>query len=210
MNAIAQFFTRRLGRWRNRKNPGAYIVSYPKSGRTWLRMLFGHAICQHYGMDPSLMLQTRRLTRRAGMIQTTFTHDGSSIRHCNRWDELASTKEAYRDKKVVLQIRDPRDTIVSSYFYATKRRGKFQGSISEFIRHDVFGARKLLKFYADWHQNRDVPADFLMVRYEDMHADPKAVLRAVLSFLDVDDVSDALIAGAVEFAQFENMRKMEQ
>lgn len=209
MNAFAQFFSRRLGRWRSRNYPGAYIVSYPKSGRTWLRLMFGHLVCSRFEMNQSLMLHTRRLTRRAGMIQTTFTHDGSSIRHSNRWDQLSGSKEEYRDAKVVVQIRDPRDTMVSSYFYATKRRSVFQGPIADFLRSDKFGAKKVIKFYADWYWNRQVPKDFLLVRYEEMHTEASSVLRSVIQFLEIPSVADSMIREAVEFAQFENMRKME-
>lgn len=28
-----------------------YIVSYPKAGRTWLRMLLGYLINKHYGLN---------------------------------------------------------------------------------------------------------------------------------------------------------------
>ena len=65
------------------------IVSFPKSGRTWLRLLIGRALCQRYGLPESQILDTFALTRAAGILPTVFTHDGTSNtegRHLRRLD----------------------------------------------------------------------------------------------------------------------------
>ncbi|HEY3247587.1 MAG TPA: sulfotransferase domain-containing protein, partial [bacterium] len=67
----------------------------------------------------------------------------------------------------------------------------------------------VLRYYAIWAANRDVVKDFLLVRYEDMRQDTRRELRRVLDFLGLPGVAEAVVAEAVEFASFENMRKME-
>ena len=65
------------------------IVSFPKSGRTWLRLLIGRALCQRYALAGSLILDTFAATREAGILPTVFSHDGSSNtegRHLDRLD----------------------------------------------------------------------------------------------------------------------------
>ena len=95
---------------------GVYIISFPKSGRTWLRMLLGKAVCRKYGLDENLMVNTYKLTGAAGISPVIFTHDDSSIKHGHRHDRLETDKSRYRNQKVIFLIRDPRDVIVSCYF----------------------------------------------------------------------------------------------
>src|SRR6266513_1927861 len=94
----------------------AYVVSYPKSGRTWLRVLIGKALCLHRGLDTDGLLDTPGLTAAAGVSRTELHHDGSEIRDDLDYRSLPQDKRVYRGKKVVLLARDPRDLLVSSYF----------------------------------------------------------------------------------------------
>ena len=50
--------------------------------------------------------------------------------------------------------------------------------------------------------------DRLIVRYEEMHSEPVAVLRGIFDFAGVKDISNESIAAAIEFGQFDNMRKL--
>jgi hypothetical protein len=34
----------------------AWIISFPKSGRTWLRVLLGKALCEELHLDETVML----------------------------------------------------------------------------------------------------------------------------------------------------------
>src|SRR5262245_55186961 len=54
----------------------ACIVSFPKCGRTWLRVMVGKALCDRYGLDESVMLDEFKVTEAAGIIPTLYTHDG--------------------------------------------------------------------------------------------------------------------------------------
>ena len=111
------------------------------------------------GLPESEMLRIRAVTRDSGLPLTDFWHDGSDQYHQKPYQELSSDKSFYRDKKVVLLSRDVKDTLVSAYFEATKK-GIFDGSISEFIRSDLYGAKKIVTFYKHWYENRDVPKTF--------------------------------------------------
>ena len=56
-----------------------YIVSYPKAGRTWVRVMLGHYLSKRYGFDEMEILGTHALTTAAGLLPTQFTHDHSAI-----------------------------------------------------------------------------------------------------------------------------------
>lgn len=192
-----------------RRPTDVYVISYPKSGRTWLRVLIGKAVCLKYGLPDEMMLDTHRLTTTAGLLRTHFVHDYSEILSGLDYRRMPATKHEYAKKKVIFIVRDIKDTLVSSYFQATKRTSKFRGSISEFVRSELFGVKKIVTFYNVWYNNRHVPKDFLLLRYEDMHPDPAEALIQTLCFIGLEPAGDRIVREAVAFASFNNMKKME-
>ena len=184
-----------------------YIISSPKSGRTWLRVLLGKALCDRFGIDEKWLLSTDLLTQKAGIIPTRFTHDFSDTG--KSWTQLETDKSPYRGQKVVFLVRNPKDLIVSSYFHHTNRKKKFNGTISEFIRSDRYGIKKIMAFYKIWFENQTLPSEFLLLRYENMHENAASCLRSLIDFIGVPDIPENVVANAVEFSSFENMKKME-
>ena len=158
-----------------------YVLSYPKSGRTWLRALIGKYLSLKYNISENLILSTEILTSKSNLPRVSFTHNGSAMIDKTKYKKLFRDKRKYTDKKVILMGRDIKDTLVSAYFQATKRINVFEGTISEFIATDQFGILKILTFYDIWLQNRHVPKSFLFIRYEDLHQDPNGTLRAYFS-----------------------------
>ena len=186
----------------------AFVLSYPKAGRTWLRALIGKVLVDRYGFAEREMLDADRLTRRAHLPALVFGHDGSALRSLVRWQDMPSDRSAYAGKRVLLLGRDVRDNLVSAYFQATRRIGIWRGPLSPFIRDDRFGVDKILAFYRIWWDNRSVPAHFLFVRYEDLHRDAAATLSRVLPFLGIEADAGA-VAAAVDYCRFDNLRQAE-
>ncbi len=209
INAYDWLKTAVIRRRINQPDVEVYIISYPKCGRTWLRLLIGKAICDQYGLPEEQMIDTYGITAVPGVRRTHFSHDFSSLKAGFPYNRLPSDKSEYADSKVIFITRNIKDVLVSSYFQATKRIGKFQGDISEFIRSERYGARKIVAFYNLWHANQNVPQAFMRLRYEEMHADPEAVLKQVLQFMELQNFDDDLVRAAVEFSRFENMKKLE-
>jgi hypothetical protein len=186
--------------------PDVYFLSYPKAGRTWLRVMVGKALALRYGLGDANVLKTYRLTRAAGVRLGRFDHEDAWGDHSYR--SLSADKSAYRRKRVMLIVRDVRDILVSSYFHATKRNGAFSGELSDFVRSDTFGARKIVAYYNHWYAQRAVPRELHLLRYEDVHADPRAALVSALALLGAD-VGPGHVDDAVAFASFGNLKKLE-
>ena len=186
-----------------------YLVSYPKCGRTWLRLLVGKALCDHFHLPEARMIDTYNLTAGPGVLRTHFTHDYADIRLGYPYNQLPADKTGYALAKVIFLMRDVRDTLVSSYFQASKRVNRFHGPIADFVRDERYGIKKILTFYNLWYANQSLPRDFLLLRYEDLHHDPVTTLRRTLQFMEVADVDEALLTTAVAFASFDNMKQME-
>ena len=192
------------------KAPKVAIVSHPKSGRSWLRVLIGKALCEYAGLDDQLIFDKDHLAQATGVPKVSYTHeDVGNSKHKRYW-ELETDKSQYKKKKVLLLIRDPRDVLVSYYFHVSRRSDLFHGSIAEFTRHDVYGIRKIVTFYNIWHANLHVPQALFLLGYEELHADPQGKLREVLDFIGAADIDDGIVQKAVEFASFSNMKKLEE
>jgi hypothetical protein len=211
----------RFLRWYAHHNTDAYLISYPKCGRTWLRLMMGRAISLHFALPEAEEILFLRSNRRfhPDAPRITVIHDDRPMLKAP--EELETSKRHFSDKQVVFLARDPRDVIVSSYFEMKnrgrlfgdnpyeKRKAIFDGSLAEFINQAAGGFDTLLEYYNIWAANRDIPRGFLLVRYEDTKVDPSRELRRVLDFLGLQAVGDATLEQAVAYASFENMRKME-
>jgi hypothetical protein len=186
-----------------------FIVSYPKCGRTWLRVMLGRALQQHFSFPRKRIMQaTNAAVARDGMPRVLATHDDSP--QAKTPDQVLTDKSAYKHHRVVLLVRDPRDVIVSLYFHRAHKLHDYDGTLHEFVRQPIGGIDTIVRFYNTWDAQRSHVRDLLVVRYEDLHTAPEAELRRLLDFLGLPDVTDEVVAEAVRFAGFSRMKKMER
>lgn len=189
----------------------ALVISYPKCGRTWLRLMLGRCL---RGPAHDDYLDIFAMTSRDPATPTIdFSHD--DFAHWKPVEAICEDKRIYAGKTVLFLARDPRDVLVSYYFEYTRRGSRdeandsdFDGTISDFIRHPIGGLPSLVRFYNVWARSRDIPERFRVLRYEDMHREPNRSLANACAFLGLP-VSAAQVDDAVAFGTFENMRKLE-
>jgi hypothetical protein len=170
-----------------------FFVSYPKSGRTWVRYIF-------------LRLELEEAVR--------FHHDqfGFKDRAKPPLDfELEPRLARYaRVERLVYFERDPRDVMLSLYGQITGRyRDKFgyTGGISAFLRDPYFGAESLRRFRDMWGEMCR-RLGFQTESYEACHADTAGTVRRMLDYYGLA-ASDAALAQAVTAARIESMREAE-
>jgi hypothetical protein len=203
----ARRLRRRVRDWWRHRRTDAYVLSYPGCGRTWLTLLIGKALIDEFGIAGANPARLRDLARPGrGVPRVEVRHDGRP--QLRRPEEVERDKSRFAPKSVILLVRDPRDAVISYYFEATKRRGRFAGTAGEFLRHPVGGLDTLLTYYGIWADARTVPQSFCLVRYEDLHRDPVGELGRVMRAVGRAPARAAL-ESAVEFSRFENMRKLE-
>lgn len=203
---------RRYLTWRLKGRPiDAYLVSYPKTGRTWLGLLLGQTFSNHFGVNALNPLDVERVAGyRRDIPRVRITHDGQPDKRTPA-EIRTQDKANYAQGKVILLVRDPRDVLVSDYFQLTRREGDYveQTPISDFIRRERGGVDAFIAFYNHWIAHRDTPTAFTIVRYEDLHADTASEVQRLCTFLGLPAVDRAHLASAVEVASFGNMRKAE-
>lgn len=158
-----------------------------------------------------MAINLTEITKSLSLNPIILTHDQSSwTEELHKFNELPLNKEQFIGKKVIFLIRDIKDTLVSSYFAAYKRDNKFSGTISEFIRSDFFGIKKILMFYKKWDKTKKITKDFLLLSYEGLYRDPFTILKITLKFLGFKRINNNFIEKAVEFSSFDKMKKMEK
>jgi hypothetical protein len=184
-----------------------FLVSYPKSGTTWL----GFLIAQVLKRDEQEQLDLKSFNKYVPDVNLEYTKRGSLAAYAEFRDPRFFLCHAAGDEKlpkVVYVTRDPRDVMVSYWHYQKFLKADFNLSLAEFLRSDDHWPCEWDEHVIGWllpTPRRDV----LHVRYEDMHRDAAAVLGRVLAFAGVR-CTDAQISAAVESSRFENMRAAEE
>jgi hypothetical protein len=214
--------TRRLERWlrgredfRKLRLSDAVVVSFGKSGRTWLRVLLSRVFQLQHGLDERFILGFENLHYKTGAVpKILFTHDNYLRDYTGHRD----SKSDFYDKKVILLARDPRDVAVSQFFQWKYRMKPNKKDINaypmaelapfDFVMSDA-GLPKVIDFMNLWASEAGRIRAFMVLRYEDLRARPEATLKSVLEFLGTP-ARDAEIADAVAFASYDNMKRMEQ
>jgi hypothetical protein len=214
-------FERRLrGRQELRKLDAAdaVVVSYGKSGRTWLMIMLVHYYQTKFkiGSRPHRTFRKlREFDRRVPNI--FFTHDN----YVKDYSETGDSKDVYRGKKVVLLARHPADTAVSQFFQWRNRMRPAKRwlnrypadldrmSLFDFVTSQQGGVPGIIDFLNGWRGNMHKIDRFLMVKYEEMRADPEGVLARIVRFIG-EEPDPAAVRKAVEFASFENLRQFEE
>lgn len=190
----------------------AFLVSYPKSGRTWLRFLLSCYLAElgKLGFTPDLTTTFRVLpnfdrdpVRGVG----AFAAQGTGM-PLIPVSHLPYRPRLFLDRPVVFLVRDPRDVMVSAYFHATRHKQTFSGTIATFLDDHEYGTPALIRFLNGWADGL-ANGRHLIVSYERMLAESEFVVSAILSFLDVEIRHD-ILGRAIAAAQFDQMRDLER
>jgi len=205
-----------LEAYRKRTNDVA-VVSYPCSGRTWLRLMLGAAIHSIDGAakgNPREAYELHHAAYRNPKVpRIYFTHDGEPYYQAPH--KLRIDRREYAGRRIVLLARDPRDTLVSWYHelvrrgFGTSGKKAFDGSLEEFVACEWGSIETIIAFNNMWMAHADLGRSFTLIRYEDLKADTFAALRGLCDAIGLGDVTDACLRDAVAFGDFDNMRRME-
>ncbi|MDP6429766.1 MAG: sulfotransferase domain-containing protein [Rhodospirillales bacterium] len=194
-------------------NTDVFLISYPKCGRTWLRYMLGLYLLG--GRDGNPMDVYDISLAEPDFATIYVNHD--DYPHWKPLAELETDKSKFADKKILFLVRDPRDVLVSNYFQYTKRGDKekandtgFDGSIGDFIDHEIGGLGNIIQFYNIWARNRNVPRKFQCLTYEDLHQNTKDTLIEMIEYLGWPATDARKIDDITARASFANMQSQEK
>jgi hypothetical protein len=201
------------------RNVDCVCISYGKSGRTWIRLTLIAYYQRKHGMQLNPHMRWVRLRSRArGMPRLRFSHDNYIKDAC----DLDDSKDFYRGKKIALLVRHPADVSVSMFFHWKNRMRPEKRWVNDyptdidcvtlfdFVTDPRWGIPRVVEFLNRWSANWHKIENFLMLRYEDLRADPHTQLVRLLRFLEDGEPDSRLLAEAIAFASFDNLRSIEQ
>lgn len=193
-----------------------YIISYPNSGRTWLRALISR-YKQHLLEISEFNIKLHAYFSQVPYSPQYIFYHGRAGELPKRtiWQGLMGATTQYpfdlsfcEDSPLVYLLRSPKDILVSNYFEMTTRQRKFRGNISSFIRNPRFGLDRVIAFYNFLQTQEPLGSRILTIQYEQLHNDPADVLHKILSFSKTE-IDEVKIEESVKFSHIDSMRELE-
>ena len=179
-----------------------YLVSYPRSGNTWIRLFLCNLISvSEWGGAPVDF----------DVLNATMPELGvSDLREEWRHPTIPRVVKTHRAYSALLGrapsigvIRDPRDVMVSFFHFKRDRAGTFSGTFHDFVRDPRFGLESWFRHYASWRDRW-----ILTLTYEDMRSDTTTQMSRLLQALSANVDAD-LLTDAVERSSFGRVRTAE-
>jgi len=184
----------------------AVVVSFPKSGRTFVRAMLARLFQLKFGIDERKLLDFPNL-KRAGVLRLLFVHAGDAMREP---DQIKVDAAEYEGRKIVLLARHPADIAVSRYHHLKHRsrdrarRRLAEQPLNEFVWTEKGGIPSIVKYLNEWAKIAGT-----IVRYEDFLVEPETTLGALAEAVGLD-VTLEQIADAADFGSFDNLKRLER
>lgn len=179
-------------------------MSYPKSGRTWMRYIFHLLGCK-----------------------VKFTHAGQGTSFSQREPGVgfSAVDLSVLGEKNIFMYRNPLDTAVSMFFQIHKHdavsfwgKGMIQycrmawnknsppSNIDEFVLHPVWGVENICRYNQAWLEYFKDKPDNLVINYEEATSDLAGVVKKLSNTIGLHGVDAENIA---KQSDFKSMKKLE-
>lgn len=185
-----------------------FLVSYPRSGNTWMRFLLGNY----------LIGETFDFLTKEKFIPAIRANTNKELLKVPK-PRILKSHSQYTSiyPKVIYIVRDPRDVIVSHYNWAKKNPNKkrdnskltFEQYAEIFFKGDFsFGGWN--EHVLGWRNNsHKIKNGFLFIKYEDLRNDTFNTLKKTLEFLNITAEENKVIS-AIKKTSFDQMKKLEK
>jgi hypothetical protein len=184
-----------------------FLASYPKSGNTWTRFLIANLIYPEKHPDfsnindlvPDPEAMAKRDLERAARPRLLKSHQYFDPRY----------------PKVIYIVRDPRDVVLSEYYFDIKRRAipddfPLPQFVARFVRGEVnHHSGTWYENAASWFYTRRRDPRFLLVKYEALQSQAMDEMERIAGFLGIETTPERL-AFAIEQSSANRMRELEK
>lgn len=185
-----------------------FLVSYPKSGNTWLRFIIANLI--HIDHTTVSFSNIERL------VPDIYKNRDQDLLQLSS-PRILKSHECfdYRYPKVIYIVRDPRDVAVSYYYYLIKVQKITEDyPLDSWIEPFVEG--KFNSWFGSWSENveswlstENNNKNLLLIRYEDMLSNSFREVSKIASFLNFN-TNDENISRAINLSSARKMQKLEK
>lgn len=188
------------------KNDDLYLIAFPKSGLTWLSFLMSS-------------IHLKMSNKEAKVTFFNIHNYIPDIHDSNFLNEVPLDFPGFRVIKshaeynpfytrIVYLIRDPRDVMVSYYFYL-QSQGRYDKTISEFVRDRRFGINKWIQHLDSWLNKPTSSLRAYFIRYEDLKTKPSETLDSFYEMMGYK-VPEKILHEAIGECSFDKMKENEE
>ncbi len=193
-----------------RRKGDRFLASFPRSGNTWLRTILTNVLQPDAHSDPDVF---NRVIPGVSIRGAPAVRGAKSPRliKTHSWFQAGMGRTVY-------VVRDGRDALVSLYHYSTFYSAVRHGHGRATGFEAFFNSYRRGAFGQTWEENvtswlgegrARLGDDLLVVRFEDLKAEPLAVARRICGFLAIA-ADETGLERAVTEARLENMRAIER
>lgn len=183
-----------------------FIVTYPKSGTTWLQMIV-------YQLTTDGEIGFAHIDDVSPHLEETLVPAGRTLSDLPGTPRVVKSHLSYRDipkgpGKYIYCTRNGLDVAVSYYHQSRKWPPQDQVPLDEFFRRFLAGRVPYGSWFehvAGWLRNRD-GLDLLVVSYEELSADLEAGVRRIADFCGIA-IDPAALPRILERSSFDFMRQ---
>ena len=185
------------------RSDDVFLVSYPRSGNTWMRFVLGSLIHNTDVNFDNMEIYFPDIYRNTH-VQLESLRGPRYLKSHEPYDK--------RYPKVIYIFRDPRD-IAISYFYWMLKFNKYEGEIDGFL--DMFFDPDGISYgrwddhYESWIDNSDkVNRGVLFLRYEELIDNTIDNIKTILNFININ-IDNDVIHNVVKRNSFSGMKNKE-
>jgi Sulfotransferase domain len=182
-----------------------YIVSFPKSGTTWLNFIMANVHLKMSGREQQVSFYNIADFIPDIMQNRYLKNDILAFPGHRVIKSHAEMNPLYT--KIIYLIRDPRDVMVS-YYWFLKMLGGWNEDLHHLIHSRAYGIEAWCRHIQGWVERTSVANRIDFIRYEDMKVDPLQVVTRIYTRLG-QRVPEEILKQAIELSSFENMQKLE-
>jgi hypothetical protein len=182
------------------------FLSYPKSGRTWIRFMVDSYLCQLFDLSCDNVFEAETRLRDKAPIEWTHL-TGAMIMKRPYWAMGPIPLGRAAGVPWLMLVRNFQATLASAYFQARDRIKVFEGTPSEFVRDPRYGVVKLVTFYNLWEQIRPSLSSVTMFCFEDFRNETKEQFARVVEALHLP-LEEDLLEQSVAAGSFDAMKRL--
>ena len=186
-----------------------YLIAYPKSGNTWVRVLLANLL----NTNPELEIAFHNLgdfipdshnrTQRKFIISEKSDFRKLPVQVVKSHDTY---KAYFKDKKVIYLLRNGSNVIPSFFHYINAR-------IEQPVTFEEILSGKASHSFGSWYAHvsswlRSKPKSLLFIQYEKLREQPKEELRRISNFLNLP-LDEVRIEEAIRRSEFKEMKRLE-
>jgi len=191
-----------------------FVITAKNSGSHWLKFMLNNALARQFGLPPppcSTGPSADYIAGRPGRVVfgPGVPHFATSHTIPSGFFALPFAFRLVPARPVVVLVREIGEAVCSNYL---KWRDQYRGTLQEYVQGDPTGRRHIadvwwyVHFFNRWGDVAGAhPGLVLIMRYEDLRAEPERSLRAIAAHLGVP-LSEAALAAGLAFYGRDAMR----